>query len=171
MFATGSTVFPRSTANYVCVLKTQCYLCWSCSLLSTLADFLLRKLSARALMRGHTAGEFAIQHYSKPCTSVTKLATLTECKNAKAALDPTDSAVKIENYEGAPSGCSRYGGKWYFNSHVKGALDGASEPVCKATPGKTNSVYLHEFITLFARACYTCSVSRYDGCALTALPF
>ena len=161
-------VFLQSMANYGCVLQTQCYLRWSFSLLSMVARYSPPKLT---LMCGYTAGEYAIQHYSKPCTSATQLATITECKDAKAALDPTDGAVKIEKYADAPSGCSRYGGKWYFNSHVKGALDGASEPVCKATPGKTNSVYLHEFQMLFARACYTCSVSRHDGCALTALPF
>ena len=30
--------------------------------------------------------------------------------------------------------CSRYGKQWYFNS-IKGKPDGASEPVCKVTPG------------------------------------
>ena len=84
-----------------------------------------------------TSGEFAIHHHTKPCTRTTELSSIEECRRAKVALDPSRTgAVEGDNYEGAPRGCSRYDGKWYFNSHAVGKLDGASEPVCKATAGK-----------------------------------
>ena len=108
------------------------------------ADLSLHSLTASLLICGHTAGEYAIQHHTKPCSSGTKLTTIHKCSDAKAALDPSDTAVKPDNASDAPGGCSRFQGKWYFNS-LKGALDGASEPVCKATSGNTTCVYLHDF--------------------------
>ena len=59
-------------------------------------------------------------------------------------LDPSDSAIREINEPDAPSDCSRWKGTWYFNSHVYGALDGESEPVCKATSGKTTCAYLYD---------------------------
>ena len=70
------------------------------------------------------------------------MATITECSDAKAALDPSDDAVERDNSFEAPSGCSLYGRTWYFNANAKGRLDGGSEPVCKATPGK-QTVFIH----------------------------
>ena len=65
----------------------------------------------------------------------TIIATLEECSRAKTALDPNADAVETENFDGAPKGCSLYKGKWMFNSHATGKLDGISEPVCKAEAG------------------------------------
>ena len=98
-------------------------------------------------MRAHAAGEYAIQHHSKACSLDTELTTMSECHDAKAALDPSGSAVKSEAYAGTPRGCSRHQGEWYFNSNAKGALDGASEPVCKATAGTAICVYMHSKFT------------------------
>ena len=93
-------------------------------------------------MRGYIAGPYAIHHRTKPCGSVAKLATIRECSDVKQTLDPSDTAVQLDNAPDAPSGCSRYKGKWYFNTHVEGGLDGESEPVCKATSGKTTCLCL-----------------------------
>ena len=62
-----------------------------------------------------------------------------ECSRAKAALDPSAGVVKTENFDGAPKGCSFYKGKWMFNSHATGKLDGVSMPVCKSTAGSERS--------------------------------
>ena len=97
------------------------------------------------MMCDYIAGPYAIHHHTKPCGSVTKLATISECSDAKATLDPSDAAVLPDNEADAPSGCSRYKGKWYFNAHARGALDGLSEPVCKATSGKTTYLCLQDF--------------------------
>ena len=59
-----------------------------------------------------------------------------ECSRAKAALDPSAGVVTTEHFDGAPKGCSLYKGKWIFNSHSTGKLDGISEPVCTNTAGK-----------------------------------
>ena len=77
-----------------------------------------------------------MQHHTKWCSPVTMIATVDECIRAKTALDPSADAVKSEDYEKAPKGCSRTGRKWYFNTHATGALDGESEPVCKAAAGE-----------------------------------
>ena len=86
-----------------------------------------------------TAGGFLLQHHTKWCSPDTMIATPKECSRAQTALDPKAPAVKSENYEGAPKGCSRHEGAWFFNTHEKGSLDGISEPVCKASTGKPPS--------------------------------
>ena len=80
-----------------------------------------------------------LQHHTKWCSSDSVLATVKECESAKAALDPSAAAVKSEEAASAPKGCSRFEGKWFFNTHAKGKLDGASEPVCKADAGKAST--------------------------------
>ena len=64
------------------------------------------------------------------------LVTITECSNAKALLDPSSAAVEKKEVANAPTGCSRFKGKWYFNTHATGKIDGVSEPVCKPTAGQ-----------------------------------
>ena len=89
------------------------------------------------LADSHTlAGEYAIQHHTKSCSPENMLASTSECIRAKTVLDPDVDTVGNENYNGAPKGCSRFEGKWFFNTHKTGALDGTSEPVCKASTGK-----------------------------------
>ena len=78
------------------------------------------------------AGEYVIQHHSKGCTGDTMLATAAECSKAKAALDPDAPPVRPDTAANAPSGCSRWQGKWYFNDHTTGQLDGESEPICRS---------------------------------------
>ena len=82
-----------------------------------------------------TAGGYLLQHHSKLCSSLAMVATIEECSRAKAALDPRAGEVDIDDSPNAPKGCSRFQGKWYFNTNAKGEVDGASEPVCKVTPG------------------------------------
>ena len=84
------------------------------------------------------AGQFVVRHHSQGCTEDTMLATVDECSSAKAALAPDAAVVKLENTGQAPKGCSRWQGKWYFNSHATGELDGVSEPICKAGSAKRN---------------------------------
>ena len=64
------------------------------------------------------------------------LSSIQDCTKAKTVLDPGADAVRADNNENAPKGCSRHFGTWYYNSIVKGTLDGESEPICKALPGK-----------------------------------
>ena len=78
------------------------------------------------------AGGYVVQHHSQDCTADTTLRTSRECSSAKAALEPDAAVVKSENKEQNPKGCSRWEGKWYFNSHAAGELDGVSELICKA---------------------------------------
>ena len=78
------------------------------------------------------AGEYLVQHHSQGCTTDTMLATVDECSKAKAALDPGAAAVKPDSAANAPSGCSRWSGKWYFNDNPTGQLDGESEPICRS---------------------------------------
>ena len=85
----------------------------------------------------HNTGGFVLQHHTKWCSSDSVLATAKECESAKAALDPSAPAVHSEEVSGHPKGCSRFEGKWFFNTHAKGQLDGASEPICKTTAGKS----------------------------------
>ena len=66
------------------------------------------------------------------------MATITECDNAKALLDPNSAALEEEKVVNAPKGCSRFEGKWFFNIHETGKIDGVSEPVCKPTAGESN---------------------------------
>ena len=80
-------------------------------------------------------GEFVVQHHTKWCDAGTMLSTIDECYNAKAVLDPGADRVTNDNHARAPKGCSRHDGKWYFNTHEEGALDGESEPVCKTNAG------------------------------------
>ena len=102
----------------------------------------------------HTkAGRYLLQHHTKWCTAHTMLATIEECKNAKKQLDASAPAVESEELDNAPKGCSRYEGKWFFNTHAKGKVDGVSEPICKARGGEpTETVFyrhiraLHVFI-------------------------
>ena len=86
----------------------------------------------------HTAGPYVVQHPTLACSSEAILVTITECNNAKALLDPRSAAVKEEEVANAPKGCSRFKGKWYFNTHATGKIDGVSEPVCKPTAGESN---------------------------------
>ena len=81
-----------------------------------------------------------VQHHMKSCASVTMLATLEECSNAKAIIDPSAGAVKKENYADTPKGCSRHNGVWYFNTHETGTLDGKSELICKAAAGQISEL-------------------------------
>ena len=85
-----------------------------------------------------TVSDYMLQHHTKWCTADTMLTTFKECQDAKAVLDPSVAPVKKENYKNAPKGCSRTGRKWYFNTHKTGALDGVSEPICKATAGRNS---------------------------------
>ena len=94
----------------------------------------------------HIKGGYTIQRKTQSCSLDTMLATVEECSTAKAILDPKAPAVKSENYEGAPKGCSRHKGEWFFNTHKKGALDGASEPICRVVTGKSNAnASIHSF--------------------------
>ena len=77
-----------------------------------------------------------VQHHTKWCESGTLLSTIDECNNAKAVLDPGADRVKNDDHAGAPKGCSRHKGGWYFNVHEEGVLDGESEPVCKTAAGR-----------------------------------
>ena len=86
----------------------------------------------------HTAGPYVLQHPTLGCSSEAILVTITECNNAKALLDPSSAAVKEEDYDKAPRGCSRFKEKWFFNTHATGKIDGVSEPVCKPTAGESN---------------------------------
>ena len=78
-----------------------------------------------------------VQHYTNVCSPETELTTIKQCSSAKAVLDPSAPAVESENYKGAPKGCSRHKGEWFFNTHEEGTLDGISEPICKAEPNRT----------------------------------
>ena len=82
--------------------------------------------------------EYAAQVPSKPCTADTMLATVGECSRAKAALSPDAGGVETETSANTPKGCSRWQGKWFFNTHATGKLDGESEPICKAGNAKRN---------------------------------
>ena len=84
------------------------------------------------------AGGYVVQHNSQDCTAETRLATVADCSSAKAALGPDADDVETETSAYTPKGCSRWQGKWYFNSHVTGKLDGESEPICKAGNAKQN---------------------------------
>ena len=57
-----------------------------------------------------------------------------ECSKAKAALVPAKAAI-------APSGCSRWQGKWYFNGQDTGELDGEGGSICRSD--KAGSIYIH----------------------------
>ena len=81
-----------------------------------------------------------VQHHTNSCTSNSMLATLKECSNAKDIIDPSAGAVQNEDHSGAPKGCSRHNDQWYFNTHETGALDGESEPICKATAGQISEL-------------------------------
>ena len=76
-----------------------------------------------------------VQHHTKWCETGTLLSTIDECNDAKAVLDPGAGEVEEDDRADAPKGCSRHKGTWFFNSHARGALDGESEPVCKASRG------------------------------------
>ena len=78
----------------------------------------------------HPAGLFVAQLPSKACTSTTILTSAEACTSAKLSLDPTAGVVLLEDFAKIPKGCSRTKGKWYFNKHTTGTLDGASSPVC-----------------------------------------
>ena len=110
---------------------------WLPAYMTSRSTFLLLLL----LLFAHTstAGGYLLQHHTKWCTAHTMLATIEDCKNAKKHLDPSAPAVESEELDNAPKGCSRYEGKWFFNTHAKGKLDGASEPVCKADAGKASA--------------------------------
>ena len=69
------------------------------------------------------------------CSPETKITTLKECGRAKITLDPRAPAVNKEDYEGAPGGCYRHEGRWFFNYQATDILDGVSELVCKDTAG------------------------------------
>ena len=81
-------------------------------------------------------GGFLVHLPDESCTSATVLSSIKDCSSAKTVLDPGADAVKSENNRNAPKGCSRHKGAWYFNTVVAGKLDGESEPICKALPGK-----------------------------------
>ena len=100
-----------------------------------------------------TDGRYLVRRRDKSCSSHTILATIEDCKNAKKHLDPNAAGVQTDNDPDAPKGCSRYEGKWFFNTHAKGKVDGVSEPICKARGGEpTETVFyrhiraLHVFI-------------------------
>ena len=106
-----------------------------------------------AFVHTSTAGGYLLQHHTKWCTAHTMLATIEDCENAKKSLDPNAAAVRSDNDPDAPKGCSRFEGKWFFNNHDKGEVDGVSEPICKARGGEpTETVFythiraLHVFI-------------------------
>ena len=86
----------------------------------------------------HTAGPYVVQHPTLACSSEAILVTITECNTAKTLLDPSSAAVQEEDFSETPKGCSRDKGKWYFNTHATGKIDGVSEPVCKPTAGESN---------------------------------
>ena len=99
----------------------------------------------------HNTGGFVLQYHTKWCSSDSALATAKECESARAALDPSAPAVESEELDNAPKGCSRYDGKWFFNTHAKGKLDGASEPVCKADASKASAA-----LNTMSRPCSVC---------------
>ena len=82
------------------------------------------------------AGEFVAQSVSRSCSANAMLATVGECSRAKAALGPDAADVETEANANTPKGCSRWQGKWFFNTHATGKLDGDSEPICKAGNAK-----------------------------------
>ena len=116
-----------------------------------------------------TAGGYLLQYHTKSCSSLTMLATLEACKNAKGALDPNADAVKLELNKDSPKGCSVYNGVWYFNIHAKGALDGTSEAVCKAMAGTDYRICTQENSSikspLFAAIRHICTPQNRRVCA------
>ena len=110
------------------------------------------------------AGGYVVQHNSQDCTAETRLATVADCSSAKAALGPDADDVETETSAYTPKGCSRWQGKWYFNSHVTGKLDGESEPICKAGNAKRNwaciLVHIHPCCSINYHRCQmsTCYV-------------
>ena len=83
----------------------------------------------------YTTGAYVVQSASKACSADTILGSISECKSAKTVLEVDAADVESVKYDNTPKGCSRNKGKWYFNTHATGALDGASEPICKAVVG------------------------------------
>ena len=116
-----------------------------------------------------TAGGYLLQYHTSSCSSLTILATIEECKNAKAALDPDAAAVKLELNKDSPKGCSVYNGVWYFNIHEKGALDGTSEAVCKAIAGTDHWICTQENRSItspvFAAIRHICTPQHRRVCA------
>lgn len=82
-------------------------------------------------------GRYRVQKHSR-CSSETIITTIDECSRAKAALDAGAPAVNKEDYEGAPYGCYRHEGRWFFNTQATDTLDSVSEPVCKDIAGASN---------------------------------
>ena len=82
-----------------------------------------------------------LQHVTNACALSAVLTTIEECQAAKAILEPDAPAVTEESEISYPTGCSRYAGRWYFNTYEAGSLDAISEPVCKVTPGKNVFIY------------------------------
>ena len=97
-----------------------------------------------------------IQHHTQWCSSDSALATAKECESARAALDPSAPAVKSEELGNAPKGCSRWDGKWFFNTHAEGKLDGESEPVCKTAAGKANRILRGRFLYVLYMNTFFC---------------
>ena len=125
------------------------------------------------LMREHTCvqstmcttGAYAVESASKACSSDTILASISECRIAKAVIDANAADVVTEHYSDTPKGCSRHKGKWYYNTHATGALDGTSEPVCKAVLGNVTAcmswlalhlIGYYTLVSLALQASYAC---------------
>ena len=87
------------------------------------------------------AGGYVVQHHSQACTTDTMLATVSECSSAQSELDPDAADVTSESRADTPKGCSLYKGKWYFNSHATGKLDGESEPICQQGNIQSDTTY------------------------------
>ena len=82
-----------------------------------------------------------LHHVTKACTLSEVVATIEQCQAAKAVLEPDAPAVQEESESGSPTGCSRYAGRWYFNTYETGSLDAISEPVCTVAAGKNVFIY------------------------------
>ena len=104
----------------------------------------------------YTTGAYAAHLASKACGPDTILGSIGECRSAKAVLDADAADVVSEEYDDTPKGCSRHKAKWYFNTHATGALDGASEPICKAVVGNATN-------------CLWCLVLHVVGCCTLVL--
>ena len=93
--------------------------------------------------------EYVVQDPDSACTRDTMVTSSSECRRAKTAFDRNAADVKDENFGDTPKGCSLYKGKWYFNSHHTGKLDGGSKPICQQgnaqldTTRASNRSYIH----------------------------
>ena len=94
--------------------------------------------------------EYVVQDHDRACTRDTMVTSFNECSRAKTSFDRDAADVEKESNADTPKGCSLYKGKWYFNSHATGKLDGEREPICQQ--GNIQSDTTHESNRSYIRA-------------------